>query len=43
MNFEELETEFYSLADTDKYFRKLPKFVPFAEQFAYAFDKAQGN
>ncbi len=43
MNFEELETAFYSLADTDKYFRRLPKFVPFAEQFADAFDNAREN
>ncbi len=41
MNFEETETEFYSLADTDKYFRRLPKFVPYAEQFADAFERAQ--
>ena len=39
MDFEELETAFYDLADTEKIFRKLPRFVPYAEAFADEFDK----
>jgi len=38
MDFDNFEAEFYALADTDKFFRKLPKFVPFAEAFADAFE-----
>jgi hypothetical protein len=38
MDFDGLETDFYALVDTDKFFRKLPKFVPFAEAFADAFE-----
>ena len=38
MDFHEFETDFYALADTDKFFRRLPKFVPFAETFADAFE-----
>jgi Domain of unknown function (DUF4375) len=34
MDFDELETTFYDLADTAKFFRKLPKFVPFADNYA---------
>lgn len=38
MDFEEQEEMFYDLADTDKVFRKLPKFVPYAEAFADDFE-----
>jgi Domain of unknown function (DUF4375) len=34
MDFDELETAFYDLADTERFFRKLPKFVPFADNYA---------
>ncbi|MEM9017765.1 MAG: DUF4375 domain-containing protein [Verrucomicrobiota bacterium] len=41
MDFDNLETEFYSLADTEQFFRKLPKFVPFAENYADRYEKSQ--
>jgi hypothetical protein len=34
MDFLELDRSFYALADTPKFFRKLPMFVPFAEEYA---------
>ena len=34
MDFAELDAEFYDLADTEQFFRKRPKFVPFAEAYA---------
>jgi hypothetical protein len=35
MKFGDLENQFYELADTDRlFFRRLPKFVPFADQYA---------
>ena len=34
MNFNELDDRFYELADTEKFFRREPKFVPFAEKYA---------
>ena len=34
MDFNDLDTEFYALADTNKFFRREPKFVPFAEEYA---------
>lgn len=34
MDFDEFDNQFYELADTDKFFRKLPKFVPFADRYA---------
>ncbi len=40
MDFTESDSEFYALADTDKFFRKLPKFVPFAEAYADAFEES---
>ena len=40
MGFSELETQFYTLADTDQFFRKLPKFVPFAEKYADRYEQA---
>ena len=41
MNFEDLEAQFYAKADTDQFFRKLPKFVPFAEEYADRFEQSQ--
>ena len=38
MDFDELETQFYELADTKQFFRKLPKFVPNAEAYADEFE-----
>jgi hypothetical protein len=40
MDFANFDTEFYDLVDTGKFFRKLPKFVPFAEQYADNFEAA---
>ena len=34
MDFGGLDNDFYELADTDKIFRRTPKFVPFAEKYA---------
>ena len=34
MDFSEFDDEFWELADTDKIFRRVPKFVPFAEKYA---------
>lgn len=34
MDFGELDNQFWELADTDKIFRRVPKFVPFAEDYA---------
>ena len=39
MDFRDLDTQFYALADTEKFFRKLPKFVPFAEAYADRFEQ----
>ncbi len=39
MDFLDLDMEFYDLADTEKFFRKVPKFAPFAEAYADAFEK----
>ena len=36
VDFDELDDRFYALADTDKFFRKRPKFVPYAEAYAAA-------
>ncbi len=36
MDFGDLDSRFYELADTDTFFRKLPKFVPFADAYAAA-------
>ena len=36
--FDDLENEFYELADTEKFFRRQPKFVPFAEAYADVFE-----
>lgn len=33
-DFEDEDAQFYELADTDQFFRKLPKFVPFADAYA---------
>lgn len=33
-NFDDLDSRFYDLADTSQFFRKLPKFVPYADQYA---------
>jgi len=34
MDFNDLDDKFYALADTNKFFRREPKFVPFAERYA---------
>lgn len=34
MDFSEFDDRFYELADTKQFFRRLPKFVPFAEEYA---------
>jgi len=34
MDFGDLDDAFYALADTEKFFRRLPKFVPFADAYA---------
>lgn len=34
MDFSDLDSEFYALADTNKFFRREPKFVPCAEEYA---------
>lgn len=34
MDFADLDTTFYNLADTEQLFRKRPKFVPYAEAYA---------
>jgi hypothetical protein len=34
MDFSSLDTLFYELADTPKYFCRLPRFVPFADVYA---------
>jgi len=34
MDFANLNDRFYELADTDKFFRRVPKFVPYAEKYA---------
>lgn len=34
MNFSDLDGEFYALADTEQFFRRVPSFVPFAEKYA---------
>ncbi len=34
MDFEAMDQAFYDLADTEQTFRKLPKFVPYAEAYA---------
>ncbi|SLN18937.1 hypothetical protein ROA7450_00595 [Roseovarius albus] len=34
IDFGELDDAFYALADTDQFFRKLPKFVPYADAYA---------
>ncbi|MEM8576185.1 MAG: DUF4375 domain-containing protein [Pseudomonadota bacterium] len=34
MDFDDLEMQFYELADTEQFFRKLPKFVPYADRYA---------
>lgn len=34
MDFLDLDNAFYDLADTEKFFRKLPKFVPLADRYA---------
>lgn len=34
MDFGDLDDRLYELADTEKFFRKLPKFVPFADAYA---------
>lgn len=39
MDFGDLDTQFYALADTDTFFRKLPKFVPFAEEYADRYEQ----
>jgi len=36
LDFLDLDAEFYDLADTDTFFRKLPKFVPHADSYARA-------
>ena len=38
IDFSDLDNKFYDLADTDRFFRKLPKFVPFADAYAAAPD-----
>ncbi len=37
MNFDEFDDRFYDLADTDQFFRKEPRFVPFADAYADRF------
>ena len=32
--FDDLDTAFYELVDTDRIFRRVPKFVPFADAYA---------
>ena len=34
MDFGNMDDRFYDLADTEKFFQKLPKFVPFADAYA---------
>jgi hypothetical protein len=34
VDFLDLDSAFYDLADTEKFFRKLPKFVPLADRYA---------
>lgn len=34
IGFEGFDEKFYELADTEQFFRKVPKFVPFAEKYA---------
>lgn len=34
MDFSEFDSRFYELADTKQFFRRVPKFVPFAEEYA---------
>lgn len=34
MDFSDFDAAYYDLADTDQFFRKLPKFVPFADRHA---------
>lgn len=34
MDFDDLTDQFYDIADTEKFFRRLPKFVPFADAYA---------
>jgi hypothetical protein len=36
MDFSDLDSQYYNLADTPQFFRKLPKFVPFADKYAGA-------
>ena len=38
MDFDALDAAFYEAADTDTFFRKLPKFVPFANAYAQTFN-----
>ena len=38
MDFNDLDMEFYDAADTNQFFRKLPKFVPYAEAYADAYE-----
>ena len=33
-DFDDLDRRFFDLADTEKFFRRRPKFVPYAEQYA---------
>ncbi|MEL6877061.1 MAG: DUF4375 domain-containing protein [Pseudomonadota bacterium] len=33
-DFDSFDSRFYELADTEQFFRKLPKFVPFADRYA---------
>jgi hypothetical protein len=35
MNFSDLDALFYELADTPQFFRRRPRFVPFADAYAY--------
>ena len=37
VNWDKEDTDFYNLADTEKLFRRVPKFVPFADAYAYAY------
>jgi len=34
MDFDNLDNRFYEIADTTKVFRRVPKFVPYAEEYA---------
>ena len=34
MDFGNLDVKFYELADTEMFFRRVPKFVPYAEKYA---------